>query len=152
MSSSNFRTNSDIQLRSRIFSAFSKLSRGCQYLPRSYWIDPATITLPAEPHTYGRCAEVYHGRQNGGPVAVKILRVSNLENPEKIKKVRLRSAASETRGCVLTRRGVSVFVRRQSCGSTYRARTFSSLVAHFITMEYRQSSHLGWLMEISPNI
>ena len=102
MSSENYRTNPDVQMRSRIFSAFSKLSRACQYLPRSYWIDPATITLPAEPHTYGRCAEVYHGRRNGEPVAVKILRVSNQESPEKIKKVRLGSAGGGTRGRALT--------------------------------------------------
>lgn len=152
MSSNDFRTNSDVQVRSRVFFAFSKLSRGNQYLPRSYWIDPATITLPAEPHTYGRCAEVYHGKQNGESVAVKILRVSNQENQEKVRKVRLRSTGNETRGRVLTRRGVSVFAGRRSCGSTYRVRTFSSSAAPFTTVACRQSSHLGWLVGISPNI
>jgi len=87
MSSQNFRTDSDPQTRSNVFSAFSRLSRGCEYLPRSYWIDPQTITLPNEPYKFGICAEVYCGKQNDESVAVKVLRTSNQESPIKLKKV-----------------------------------------------------------------
>jgi len=87
MSSDTFRTRSDLQTRSTVFSVFSRLSRGCQYLPHSYWIDPTTITLPDEPYTSGACAEVYNGTQNGEPVAVKVLRTSNQESLMKLKKV-----------------------------------------------------------------
>ena len=90
ISSDTFRTNSDILTRSRAFSAITKLSRGCQYLPRSYWIDPGTITLSDESHTSRSCADVYCGTQNGEPVAVKILRTSNQESLVKLKKVSTR--------------------------------------------------------------
>ena len=90
ISSDTFRMNSDILTRSRAFSAITKLSRGCQYLPRSYWIDPGTITLRNERCTSRPCADVYRGTQNGEPVAVKILRTSNQENLAKLKKVSTR--------------------------------------------------------------
>ncbi|KAF9647925.1 kinase-like protein [Thelephora ganbajun] len=86
MSSENFRANSDIQTRSNVLYVFSRLSRGCQYLPHSYWIDPRTITLPSEPYTSGTCAGVYRGRQNDEPVAVKVLMIPNQESMVKLKK------------------------------------------------------------------
>ena len=99
ISSEVFRTK-DIQTRSKAFSAISRLSRGCQYLPRSYWIDEGTISLPKEPHTSGTCAEVYKGMRNGISVAIKVLRTSKLENQSKLRKV---STGSTTRGHQLTR-------------------------------------------------
>ncbi|KAF9645573.1 kinase-like protein [Thelephora ganbajun] len=86
ISSETFRSNSDIQTRSRVFSTISRLSRGCQYLPRSYWIDPSSIALPDGPHASGTSAEVYQGKRNGESVAVKVLRTSNQESPMKLKK------------------------------------------------------------------
>ncbi|KAF9647776.1 kinase-like protein [Thelephora ganbajun] len=86
ISSESFRSNSDIQTRSRVFSTISRLSRGCQYLPRSYWIDPSSIALPDGPHASGTSAEVYQGKQSGEFVAVKVLRASNQESPMKLKK------------------------------------------------------------------
>ena len=85
--SETFRANSDIRTRSMVISTISRLSRGCQYLPYSYWIDPKTITLPEERFTSGGCAEVYRGTQNGEPVAVKVLRTSNQESRTKLVKV-----------------------------------------------------------------
>ena len=70
-----------------VLSTISRLSRGCQYLPYSYWIDPKTITLPEERYTSGTCAEVFRGTQNGEPVAVKVLRTSNQESRTKLVKV-----------------------------------------------------------------
>ena len=87
LSSDTFRANSDVQTRSMVLSTISRLSRGCQYLPCSYWIDPKTITLPEECYTSGGCAEVYRGTQNGEPVAVKVLRTSNQESRTKLVKV-----------------------------------------------------------------
>ena len=70
-----------------MFSTVSRLSRNIQYLPRSYWIDPNTITLPKEPHTSGTCAEVYRGTHEGEYVAVKVLRTSHQEKAITLKKV-----------------------------------------------------------------
>ena len=85
--SDTFRTKSDIQTRSKVFSTTSRLSRRIQYLPRSYWTDPKTIALHDDPHTSGTCAEVYRGIQKGEPVAVKVLRTSIQEDPDELKKV-----------------------------------------------------------------
>ena len=63
------------------------LSWEFQYLPRSYWIEPKTITLPDEPHTSGTCANVYYGTQNGESVAVKVLRTSSQESTTKLMRV-----------------------------------------------------------------
>ena len=63
------------------------LSWECQYLPRSYWIESKTITLPDEPHTFGTCANVYYGTQNGESVAVKVLRTSGQESTAKLMRV-----------------------------------------------------------------
>jgi len=72
-----------------VFATISRLSRIIQYLPRSYWIDPKTITLPNEPYTSGTCAEVYRGKRNDESVAVKVLRTSNQESSAALKKVRM---------------------------------------------------------------
>ena len=68
-------------------STFSRLSVGCQYLPRSCWIDPGTITLPNEPHRSGTRAEIYCGTWNGESVAVKVLRTSKQESSTKLEEV-----------------------------------------------------------------
>ena len=68
----------------------SKLSRRCQYLPHSYWVDPGEITLPNEPHASGSRAITYRGAQNGESVAVKVLKTSNQESMTEFKKVSTR--------------------------------------------------------------
>ncbi|KAF9789247.1 kinase-like domain-containing protein [Thelephora terrestris] len=85
ISSSPFRAK-DIETRSRVFSTISRLSRRCQYLPRSYWIDPSTVVPKSEPHTSGTCANVYIGKRNDETVAVKVLRSSGQETPMVLKK------------------------------------------------------------------
>ena len=82
-----FKAIQDVRLRSKVFSTASRLSRGSQYLPRSYWIDPSTIMLPEKPLTSGRRAEVYMGTHDGDAVAVKVLRTPNQESAARIKKV-----------------------------------------------------------------
>ena len=77
----------DTQVRSKVFSTISRLSRSCQYLPRSYWVNPNTIELPSIPHKAGGYADVYLGLQGGKPVAVKVLRASGQESTEQLKKV-----------------------------------------------------------------
>ena len=77
----------DMQVRSKVFSTIARLSRSCQYLPRSYWVDPNTIALPSVPHKVGGNAEVYFGIQGGESVAVKVLRVSGQESTETLRKV-----------------------------------------------------------------
>ena len=79
-------------------STFSRLSIGCQYLPRSWWIDPGTIKLPNEPHTSGTRAEIYCGTRNGEPVAVKVLRTSKQECPTKLEEVSTGPAVKVTHG------------------------------------------------------
>ena len=98
ITSEGFRAK-DIHTRSKVFSTISRLSRGCQYLPRSYWIDEGTISLSKEPLASGTCAEVYRGTRNGESVAVKVLRSSILENQIKLRKV---SMGSTTRAHQLT--------------------------------------------------
>ena len=71
-------------------------SRNCQYLPRSYWINPAAIALENLPYTRGPCAEVYTGTHEGKAVAVKVLRTSDQESVAKLKKVC--GAGGKTRG------------------------------------------------------
>ena len=73
--------------RSRAFSAISRLSRERKYLPRSYWIDPETVTLPNEPSAYGGTSDVYRGTWDGEFVAVKVFRTSNQESSAKLKEV-----------------------------------------------------------------
>ena len=87
ISSDTFRANSNVQIRSVVLSTISRLSRGCQYLPYSYWIDPKTVTFPEERYKDGTCAEVFRGTRNGEPVAVKVLRISNRESRTKLIKV-----------------------------------------------------------------
>jgi len=87
ISSDAFKTGSDFQTRSNIFSTISRLSRRCQHLPNSYWINPGTISLPDMAHTSGTCAAIYCGKRNDEFVAVKILRTSSLEDPAQLKKV-----------------------------------------------------------------
>ena len=152
MSSDSFRIDSDILTRSRVFSAISKLSRGCQYLPHTYWIDAATITLDNEPHAVGTFAEVYRGTRNGEPVAVKVLRTSNQESRTRLMKVSTgvdRKLNTWTRADTMR---YSAYARRRSCGNTWRVRTFSCSTAYFTVMMCRRSSHLGCLTGISPNI
>jgi hypothetical protein len=79
-------TDSDISARSGV-SAISRHSRGCQYIPRSYWIDPATVTPPTEAYTFRTCTQVYRGTRNGDPVTVKVLRTSNQESATSSMKV-----------------------------------------------------------------
>ena len=86
-------------MQSKVLSAISRLSPGCLYLPRSYWIDGSTISLPEQPHTIGTRAEVYTGMWNGEPVAVKVLRSLKFENHTKLKRV---GTGSTTRGHQLT--------------------------------------------------
>ncbi|KAF9789236.1 kinase-like domain-containing protein [Thelephora terrestris] len=85
ISSSTFRAK-DIKSRSRVFSTISRLSRGCQYLPLSYWIDPTTVVLASDPHSSGTCANVYMGKRNDDTVAVKVLRSSGQESPTVLEK------------------------------------------------------------------
>ena len=87
ISSNAFRTNPDITMRSAVYSTISRLSRGIQYIPLSYWIDSETITLPSEPQTSGTCAQVYRVTQESGALAVKVLRTSIEESPTELKKV-----------------------------------------------------------------
>ena len=77
-------------------STISRLSIGCQYLPRSCWIDPGTIKLPDEPHASGTQAEIYRGTWNGESVAVRVLRTSKRESPTKLEEVSTRRAVKET--------------------------------------------------------
>ena len=74
----------------------SRLSRSCQYLPRSYSIDPSTVTLPEKPQTSGAYAEVYKGTHGGEAVAVKVLRTSKQEGAAVLKKVSMEGR--KTRG------------------------------------------------------
>lgn len=102
ISSDVVKTNSDIPTRSTVLSAISRLSRGSQYLPRSYWIDPKTITLPSEPHAFGKCAQVYRGTRNSEPVAVKVLRTSKQESQTRLRDVSAEWAGRTTREYGLT--------------------------------------------------
>lgn len=77
----------------------SRLSRRRHYLPRSYWVDPASISLPSIPYTTGTYAQVYCGERDGQSVAVKVMRTSNQENPLKLKRV---GGGGVTRGNQLT--------------------------------------------------
>ena len=103
ISSETFKANSDVQMRTNVYATISRLSRGSQYLPRSYWINSGTITLQNPPHTSGTCAEVYRGTQDGKPVAVKVLRTSNQEDPAALRKASAEGCpGSSTRGRGLT--------------------------------------------------
>ena len=86
VSSDTFRTNSNVQIRSAAFSTISRLSRGCRYIPHSYWIDPRSVKLPDGPQTCGACALVFRGEQGDVSVAVKVLKSLGWETPSELKK------------------------------------------------------------------
>jgi len=106
-------------MRSNVYSTISRLSRGCQYLPRSYWINPETVKLRSEPHTSGTCAAVYCGTQDDkSVVAVKVLRTSGQEDPATLRKVSARGPpGSLTHGHGLTGRETA-FLQGGNCLET----------------------------------
>ena len=152
MSSDTFRIDSDALTRIRVFSAIPSLSRACQYLPRSYWIDPTMITLGDEPHRSRGFAEVYHGTRSGEPVVVKVLRSPHLESRARLRKVNTGVGGKYNMHTRADAMGYSVFMRKPSYGNEYRGRTSSSSMACFTTIGRRQSSHLGCPTGTSPNI
>ena len=86
----------------------STLSRRIQYLPRSYRIDPETITLPVESYSSGPYTELYHGTQNGESVAVKVLRTSNKESLAKLMEVSARGECNTLTWADTTENSVSM--------------------------------------------
>ena len=152
ISSDAFKTHADILTRSRLFWVISRLSRGCQYLPRSYYIDSKTITLCNLPYTSGSCSEVYRGTQNGQSVAVKVLRTVDQESLTKLEKVSTGPGIGHNAWTRADMVRNSAFARRRSCGNTSHVRISSSSTAYLTTMEYPRSSRLGCLMGISSNI
>jgi len=73
--------------RSRAFSNIPTFARQIQHIPHFFQLDPETIEFPNKSCASGTRAEVYRGTQNGGTVAVKVLRISNKENPAKLMEV-----------------------------------------------------------------
>ena len=99
------------RLRRQYMIVLRKLCSKCKILPVSHILDQELTKTNELPYANGGFADVYRGLYKGNQVAIKSLRISSQDDPEKVKMVK-----------------IAAIIRRYFADSTYFVACFSATV------------------------